>query len=220
MNFSHLLFDLDGTLIDSKRGIFNAVKYTVEKMSIPHENRPEDLNPFIGPPLRDSFRLLFNLSDVSSEEATRIYREYYSLKGLFEYDIYNGVNESLHTLAEKGFIMSVVTSKAEVYAKRIIDSTPFKDCFTIISGCELDGRRSVKDELIAYTLDRLKTKPTPSVLMIGDRYHDIQGARISGVSSAAVLYGYGALSELQREAPTLFISTPADLALLEKVHTI
>lgn len=219
MNFTHLLFDLDGTLIDSKRGIFNAVHYTLERMSITEENRPKDLNPFIGPPLRDSFKLLFNLSDESSESATRIYREYYSKKGLYEYDIYKGVNESLRKLADKGFCMSVVTSKAEVYAKLIIDSTPFKECFSIISGCELDGRRSLKQELIDYTLSRLKIQPSAKVLMIGDRYHDIRGAKLSGVSSAAVLYGYGTQSELQNESPTLFINSPADLASLEKVHT-
>lgn len=214
-----MLFDLDGTLIDSKRGIFNAVQYTIERMSIPEEDRPKDLNPFIGPPLRDSFKSLFNLSDESSEFATRIYREYYSETGLYEYDIYKGVNESLHKLVDKGFSMSVVTSKAEVYAKLIIESAPFKECFSIISGCELDGRRSAKQELIDYTIDRLKIQPSKEVLMIGDRYHDIRGAKLSGVSSAAVLYGYGTLSELQNESPTLFINSPADLALLESLIT-
>lgn len=215
-----MLFDLDGTLIDSKRGIFNAVHYTIERMSIPEEDRPKDLNPFIGPPLRDSFKLLFNLSDESSELATKIYREYYSQAGLYEYDIYEGVNESLHKLADKGFSMSVVTSKAEVYAKLIIESAPFKECFSIISGCELDGRRSMKQELINYTLDRLKIQPSRDVLMIGDRYHDIRGAKFSGVSSAAVLYGYGTLSELKNESPTLFINSPADLTFLERLITL
>lgn len=216
MNFTHLLFDLDGTLIDSKRGIFNAVHYTLDKMCIPEEDRPVDLNPFIGPPLRDSFKLLFQMSEESSETATKIYREYYSKTGLYEYDVYEGISESLNTLAKIGFSISVVTSKAEVYAKLIVESLNFKDCISIVSGCELDGRRSEKKELINYTLNRIKIKPSKKILMIGDRYHDIRGARLAGISSAAVLYGYGSQSELQNESPNLFISTPSELAFLNK----
>jgi phosphoglycolate phosphatase len=214
MIFTHLLFDLDGTLIDSKRGIFNAVHYTLDKMGIAPESRPTNLNPFIGPPLRDSFRDLFNFNDKVAEAATVTYREYYGKQGLFEFDIYDGIPESMQFLHKKGFQISLVTSKAEEYAERIIASTPFSNCFNTISGCELDGRRSTKQELIFYTLDKLYIDPSPEILMIGDRYHDIRGARMAGVSSAAVLYGYGSREELTAESPSLFIKSTSDFMKL------
>lgn len=215
MKFKHLFFDLDGTLIDSKRGIFNAVNYTLNKMEIKAENRPSDFNPFIGPPLRDSFRDLFNLTAEDAEIATVIYREYYSKTGLYEYSIYDGIPEALNQLFERGFTISLVTSKAESYARLIIESTPFIKCFQTVSGCELDGRRSSKHELINYTLHKLKISPSADVLMIGDRYHDIRGAKLAGVSSAAVLYGYGTRDELIDESPDIIINSPIDLITLK-----
>lgn len=215
MKYKHLFFDLDGTLVDSKRGIFNAVHYTLDKMGILPEHRPSDLNPFIGPPLRDSFRDLFNLSAESAETATKIYREYYSKTGLYEYTIFEGIQEALDQLFERGFVISLVTSKAEAYARLIIESTPFSKCFETISGCELNGQRSSKYELINYTLLKLKISPSADVLMIGDRYHDIRGAKQAGVSSAAVLYGYGTREELFEETPDLYIDSPYNL-----VHSI
>lgn len=211
MRYSHLLFDLDGTLIDSKRGIFNAVKYTLDKLEIPEIGRPSDFNPFIGPPLRESFRELFNFSPDLAETATSIYREYYGEKGLFEFDIYDGILETIPKLKEMGFTLCLVTSKAEVYAKRIIKSMPVAGCFREISGCEIDGTRSLKNELIEYTLEKLGIKPSGSIIMIGDRYHDIRGAKLANVSSAAILYGYGSEAELREESPDLFINKPSDL---------
>lgn len=215
MNYTHLLFDLDGTLIDSRRGIFNSVTYTLDKLNIPFASRPENFNPFIGPPLRESFQLLFNFNAQQADEAAGIYREYYGVTGLFEYDIYQDIEIVLHELKSAGFEMCLVTSKAEFYAKQIIQESSFKDYFTTISGCELNGERSSKDELIAYTLNKLKVKSSPSVLMIGDRYHDIRGAKKAGVSSAAILYGYGSLAELSAEKPDVIIKAPKDLLLLK-----
>lgn len=214
MIYDHVFFDLDGTLIDSKQGIFNAVHFTLDSMNILKEDRPTNLNPFIGPPLRDSFRNLFNFTAEVAEAATFKYREYYSKKGLYEYTIFDGVQESLEYLFNSGCKLSVVTSKAESYAELIIQSTGFQKYFQTVSGCEIDGRRSTKQELILYTLNKFGLKPSPKVIMIGDRYHDIRGAKQTGISSGAVLYGYGSLEELQEERPDIFIKTPKELKIV------
>lgn len=211
MNYTHLFFDLDGTLIDSKPGIFNSVYYTLEKLGIPQSDWPADLNPFIGPPLRDSFKLLFGFEDALAEKAAVTYREYYGNKGLNEFEIYPGIPEALQELRSAGFHLSLVTSKAEVYAEKIVESLNFTEIFETISGCKINGDRSEKAALILYTLLKLDLQPSREILMIGDRYHDIRGAGITGISSAAILYGYGTLEELMAENPTMFIDRPEDL---------
>lgn len=214
MKLQHVFFDLDGTLIDSKRGIFNSVQYALNSMQVPVEDRPSDLNPFIGPPLRDSFMNLFHFSPEIAEEATIKYREYYSTQGLYEYELYNGIPEALDFLASSGLILSVVTSKAEVYAKLIIKDSGLFQHFETVTGCKIDGRRSDKQELILHTLDKLKQKASTKIIMAGDRFYDIRGARESGISSCAVLYGYGSLKELTAEKPDIMINSPVDLRSL------
>lgn len=215
MSYKQIFFDLDGTLIDSKKGIFNAVHYTLDKMGIPLNARVSDLNPFIGPPLRESFINLFNFSTELAETATSIYREYYSDKGLYEYTIYEGIKESLEELYQTGILLSVVTSKAEVYAKRIIESTGLGVYFQTISGCEINGLRSTKFELIQYTLHKFKLNPSAHIIMVGDRHHDLRGAKQAGIHSAAVLYGYGPKEELLNENPNVIIKTPGNLVILK-----
>lgn len=215
--YTHLLFDLDGTLIDSKRGIYNAVNYTLDQLKIPMDSRPADFSPFIGPPLRDSFTELFKFSPQLAEEATIIYRDYYSRKGLFEFDIIRGVEPAIMELAQKELQMYVVTSKAEEYAIKIVNSLPFGKCFKTITGCEIDGRRSTKHELILHTLEKFSLVPSGKIIMIGDRYHDIRGARSAGISSAAVLYGYGTREELLGESATIYLNSPEELIKLTEI---
>lgn len=211
MKFTHLFFDLDGTLIDSKPGIFNSLQCTLEEIGIPCSDWPGDFNPFIGPPLRISFKTLFGFDDEMAEKATNIYRKYYSTEGINEFEIFPGIAEALTALHKSGFSISLVTSKAEVYASAIIKKTGFSSLFQTLSGCELNGDRSDKAELIIYTLKKLGIDPSPEILMIGDRNHDLIGARTAGISSAAVLYGYGSKEELATESPLLFINSPDDL---------
>lgn len=211
MNYTHLFFDLDGTIINSKPGIFNSVYYTLEKLGIPKSDWPADFSPFIGPPLRESFKLLFGFEDQMAEKATKIYREFYGKQGMNEFDIYPGIPEALANLHNAGLNLSLVTSKAEIYAVKIIEKAGFSSIFETVSGCEIDGARSEKAELINYTMLKLGLSPNPHILMIGDRYHDIRGARISGISSAAILYGYGSREELIAENPAMFIASPDEL---------
>jgi phosphoglycolate phosphatase len=211
MPYTHLFFDLDGTLIDSRPGIFNSVYYTLDKLKIPKSNWPEDFNPFIGPPLRDSFKTLFGFDDALAELATSTYREYYGRQGLFEFEIYEGIQKALQQLSKAGLKLSLVTSKAEIYALKIVKKAGLSGLLETVSGCEIKGQRSEKAELIGYTLEKLGLEPSPQILMIGDRHYDIIGARMAGISSAAVLYGYGSLEELEGESPDIFLYSPQEM---------
>ena len=211
MNYTHLFFDLDGTLTDSKPGIFNSAIYAADKLGIPAHKRPSDLMPFIGPPLRESFKLVFGLDDETAEVATTYYREYYGKEGMHQYTIYDGLPEALETLSGMGYNLSVVTSKAEFFATQIIRESMLKNYFTTISGCELNGDRSEKGILIPYNASKLNIPLSNKILMIGDRLHDIRGAHEAGVSSAGVLYGFGSEHEIQDEKPDIIIASPAEM---------
>lgn len=211
MKFTDLFFDLDGTLTNSKPGIFNSALYAVKKLGLAPEKIPSDLTPFIGPPLRESFKLVFGLNAEQSELATIYYREFYGSEGMHQYTIYNGIPEALKELSDLGYRMSIVTSKAEIYAVEIIKNSPLNNYFSMVSGCELNGERSEKSLLIPYNAARLRVKLSHKVLMIGDRYHDLRGARQSGISAAGVLYGFGSFDEIAEEKPDLIINEPYNL---------
>ena len=211
MRYTHLFFDLDGTLTDSKPGIFNSANYAADKLGLKGEQRPDDMTPFIGPPLRESFKLVFGLDDETAELATTYYREYYGNEGMHQYTIYKGIPEALETLSELGYHMSVVTSKAEFFATQIIRESILKKFFVTVSGCELNGERSEKGILIPYNASKLNIPLSDKILMIGDRLHDIRGAREAGTSAAGVLYGFGSELEIRREKPDLIITSPAKM---------
>jgi phosphoglycolate phosphatase len=208
-----VLFDLDGTLSDSKPGIVNSTLHAVrrynqttgENLAIP---APESLNFIVGPPLHLSFAELFG-----AERADRIltfYRERYGAVGLIENTIYPGIPEALNELAQAGYRLYVATSKLEIYAKRIIDHFELGRFFEEVHGAEPDGTRSNKGELIAYVLERHAIVPE-SAAMIGDRRHDAVGARANGVRSIGALWGYGSREELVDAGATLLLSAPNEI---------
>jgi phosphoglycolate phosphatase len=194
---THLFFDLDGTLADPAVGIIACIQHAIRALS--SSPWPDlELRRFIGPPLRDSFREILATQDVELvETAVEHYRERYTAGGLFENVVYPGIPEALAQLESAGFPMWVVTSKPTVFATRILEHFGLRARFSAVYGSELSGERSTKSELIAHVLAREQIRPTQAC-MIGDRRHDIEGARCHrGVLSLGVLWGYGTRSELE-----------------------
>ena len=205
-----LLFDLDGTLTDSERGILNSVSYALEKYGIEYTDR-EALRCFIGPPLIEMFRKKFDVSEDVARELVRLYREYFSTRGLYENDIYDGIKDLLAELKSMGKRLIVATSKPEHFATKILEHFELSEYFEVIAGATMDETRTAKADVIKYALDTCKISDTNDAVMIGDREYDILGARKFQMDSIGVLYGYGSLEELTNAGATYIAESVSDI---------
>ncbi|GGI28712.1 HAD family hydrolase [Bradyrhizobium guangdongense] len=189
-----IFFDLDGTLTNPKSGITRSIQYALDKLSlaVPSE---DELTWCIGPPLHASLQKLTGSSDLA-DRALLLYRERFSDIGLFENEAYTGIVDTLATLAATNQRMFVATSKPAVYATRIVDHFGLKSYFERVFGSELDGTRVDKRDLLRYALGETRAN-ADSAIMIGDRSHDVVGARTNGMTAIGVLYGYGSEAELK-----------------------
>lgn len=195
----NILFDLDGTLTDSKLGIINSILYSLCELDI-HESNINKLNTFIGSPLRESFASQYRLSENMADKAVSAFREYFSTKGLFENQLYLGVEDMLKSLSSQDFKLFVATSKPTVFAKQILQHFGLDKYFIEIAGSSLDKTLTDKTEIISkiVTCNNLQAKNS---LMVGDRKYDIIAAKNNSMTTMAVTYGYGSLQELSLYCP-------------------
>lgn len=196
-----ILFDLDGTLTESGDGITKSVQYALEKIGKPEPDL-DKLRVFVGPPLMEQFMKYADIDEETARQAVVYYRERYTVKGIFENKPYDGVVELLDSLKKKGYILAVSSSKPEKFVKQILDYFDLTQYFTEIVGSEMGGKRTKKSEVIEETLTRLGyEKKRDQVLMVGDKEHDVFGAREAGLECVAVSYGYGTMEELEAAQP-------------------
>ena len=208
MKLRDIVFDLDGTLIDSAVGITRSIAYALEKVG--HAPLPEaQLLGWIGPALRTSFAPLFG-DAPRVEQAVALYRERFEALGWQEHVIYAGIGEVVQALHVAGHRLAVVTAKNEPHARRIVEHLPFGGCFEDIVGATEDGSRSHKPELIAEALRRLSLSPA-RCRMIGDRHMDIESARHHGMRNVGVLWGFGGREELHAAGADVLAATPLEL---------
>lgn len=186
-------FDLDGTLTDPKPGITRSIQYALERLGFPAPSEDE-LVWCIGPPLHGSLKKYVG-TDELAYRALELYRERFRDIGLYENETYAGIEETLSKVAASGRRLFVATSKPKVYADRIVEHFGLRRHFEHVFGSELDGTRTDKADLLAYALAELKIDPARTI-MVGDRSHDVVGARKNGMTAIGVLYGYGSLTEL------------------------
>jgi phosphoglycolate phosphatase len=194
MDLEAIYFDLDGTLTDPKPGITRSIQYALQKLDHPTMPTEDELTWCIGPPLRASFVRLLG-AETSADLAVSYYRERFSDVGLYENGVYDGIGAVLTKLGAAGHRLFVATSKPHVFAERIIDHFGLRDHFERVFGSELDGTRVDKSHLLEYALKQASVDPART-LMIGDRSHDMVGAKNNGMKGIGVLYGYGTRDEL------------------------
>jgi len=197
----NILIDLDGTLTDPKVGITTSARYGLEKIGHPISDEI-NIDWIIGPPLKASLAKILNVEadHVLAEQALMGYRERFAVKGLYENHVFEGVAETLAELKRRGYRLFVATAKPTVYAKQILEHFDLAQYFTDIHGSELNGDRTNKAELIQYILAQQKLQ-ADQCMMVGDREHDIFGARQNGIDTIAVNYGYGSQEELALAQP-------------------
>lgn len=208
--YDHCLFDLDGTLTDPAIGITNSVMHALDKFGI-HVNDRSELFPFIGPPLDHSFMTFFGFSPEDAARAIAYYREYFSVWGLFENEVYDGIPEMLSELKDRGVVLAIATSKPYEFTVRILEHFDLMKYFDHIGAATMDGSISRKEDVILNLLDRMGVEDKASILMVGDRHHDIDGAKINGLDSAGVLWGYGSEDELQTAGANYLLQKPEDI---------
>ncbi|MBA1191551.1 HAD family hydrolase [Pseudomonas entomophila] len=209
MHQPNILFDLDGTLTDPRLGITRSIQHALARLGIDEPDLTR-LEPFIGPPLLQAFMQFYGFDEAKAWDAVNHYRERFSVTGLYENQVFDGVPALLSTLAGQGRTLYIATSKPWVYAREIARHFAFDQHFKVIYGSELDGTRTDKVELIRHLLDEERLDPAQT-LMIGDRKHDLTGARRNGVQAVAVGYGFGSHDELLAEAPDFHFETLTQL---------
>lgn len=211
MKKKYILFDLDGTLTDSQDGIMNAIEYSLKTYGITVQDR-NSLRPFLGPPLSESMQKYYGFDRIKAVEAVERFREYYNTRGLFENRIYPGVETMLKTVRDAGCRLFVATSKPEQVAQEILEHFGLAEYFDYIGGATPDDSRVKKADVVRYVLDMAKIARPLEAVMVGDRKHDILGARQNGLESVGVLYGYGDRQELEEAGADYLAEQAADIA--------
>lgn len=207
-----ILFDLDGTLTDPKEGITRSFQYALEKLGY-REDDLEELTKVIGPPLWDSFQDFYGMTWEQANQGVQFYRERYRKQGLFENKLIAGIPELLIDLKLAGKKLAVATSKPTVYSITILEHFGIDQPFDEIIGSNLDGTRINKDEIIRHVLSLFDVTPDQAV-MIGDRKHDILGAKANQMESIGVLFGYGSTEEFQQSGADQIVATVDELRQL------
>lgn len=207
MKYRNILFDLDETITDSSPGIINSYLHSLNKIGLA-EDDIDKLKSYIGSPLRAYYTERHNLSTADSDIAVKHFREHYAEKGIFENNVYPKMDVLIDKLSESGYRLYIATSKPLEFAITVLNHFRLKEYFNSIHGSDMSADNKPKDKLIADAILMNGLIKNESI-MIGDRYHDINGAKSNGIASIAVTYGYGSINELSDLQPD-YIADSAD----------
>lgn len=220
MRYPVLFFDLDGTLTDTTEGVLNGVRYALKEMGRPVPS-PEELRPFMGPPLTESFQRFSGMDAEDAKKAEDLYRVYYRENGIRETAEYPGVRDLLTALKDTPYRLAVATSKLETTAVKVLDAFGYLSFFETVSGSSADGSVSSKTDVILQAMRRMKISEPADILMIGDRKYDVLGAHELGLAAAGIYTGTADEPELEEAEADYVVHSPdalLDLLLLLLDH--
>ena len=210
-NYDYVIFDFDGTVVDTGEGILKSLQYSFQQMG--HEV-PElsDLKKFIGPPIYYSYTHYYGVSEDEVGEYIKKYRERYWNQGIYECQLYEGFIEMILALKEKGIKIGIASSKPERLIYAVADFLKITDLFDAIVGVKIDdSNHSSKTGLVLESMKILGAEDKQKVLMVGDRLYDIDGAKGAGVDSCGVLWGYGSKEEFLEHEATFIVAKPDEI---------
>jgi phosphoglycolate phosphatase len=209
-----VLFDLDGTITDPQAGITSCVAHALADAGIVVDDL-STLTGYIGPPLRDGFARFHGLEGDHGERAVAVYRERYLAEGIFDLEVVAGMPELVGDLHARGVTVAIATSKATGMAESIVGHLGLGPLIAFVGGATLDGSRSTKAEVIAHTLDGLGAVPAgAAIAFVGDRHHDIDGARAHGLFAVGVRWGFAEPTELEDAGADAVVADVAALRAL------
>lgn len=210
--YDYILFDLDGTLTDSKPGIIECIAYALEKENVPYTN--QILDKMVGPPFRVSMHDFLGLEMPEIEKLIGIYRGVYEEYGYKNCKVFEGVEQMLSALKNAGKVLGVATSKPIKFTQMIMRDFDLGKYFDYVAGASSDASKEAKSDVIQGALENLGVKDKSNVLMVGDRLYDIEGAHMQGIDCAAVLYGYGSKEEFEEYKAEYILAAPDDVVKL------
>ena len=210
MKYKYVIFDFDGTLFDSRKGIIASINFALDQMNI---KTPSDeiLTSFIGPPLGESFQKHFNLSKQDTELAIIKLRAYYEDHGHMQSKPYEGCLELIQELLKRERVLGIATAKPTDYAANILLDNLWSSYFQSVRGSDLKGELFPKEKTIGQVLNDFNIFNKEECVMIGDTIYDIKGAQEHGIDTIAVDYGYGKTQDLKDARPSYFVETVGDL---------
>lgn len=213
MKKKYVLFDLDGTLTDSREGIVNSIEYMLRHYQVAVKDQSE-LQPWLGPPLKESLMKYCGFCEEKALEGVAVYREYFDRQGIFENRVYPGIEGMLDGLKRQGCQLLVATSKPETAAVRVLEHFGLSGYFAYIGGATLDDSRVRKGDVIRYVLESCGIREKAQAVMVGDREQDVKGAKENGLEVVGVLYGYGSREELVGAGADYLVESPQGLVHL------
>lgn len=209
MKFSFIIFDFDGTVADTRRGVFDSIIYALTSYGyeVPDESV---LNSFLGPPLFESFQKTTGCSDETAQALTAKYRELYTDNAMYRLHLFDGVEEMLKKMKANGIKMAIASSKPEKFFSKLLKHLEITEYFDVVCGASLGDIHNTKQAIIARAMEKLSAE-RDKTLMVGDRVFDIDGAKQNGIKSAGVVFGFDYSEELRSAGADFIVNTTEKL---------
>lgn len=201
-----VIFDMDGTIMDTSTGVIRSVQYALRQMGQPDDDM-ERIRKFIGPPLYEAFSEYYGMNDADATEAVRQYRVRYADVGVLEYTPYEGMIELIRDIRKAGMKVGIATGKPEKFTRIILDHSGLTEYVDMLITPNLSDKKQDKPEMVRAIMEALGH----NAVMIGDRCFDMEGAAANGIDSIGVLQGFGTKEELEKSGASYVVQGAGEI---------